>query len=114
MAIAQVTQFRTNFLDSLPFSSAGRKIWLAANVPQTWTVPGEPSQIYRAEFRYNQNAEIWVSVNQNIIVPVAGTSVDSYAEELLPQIKYVIGGDVLHFISTGTPQIGVSLLALPV
>ncbi len=112
MAIASVTTFRENYLETLPFSSTGAKIWLNAGTELTWTVPGDPSQSFRANFRYNQNAEIWVGINKAVIVPVANTVVDTYNEELLPECRNVIGGDVLHFISTSTPQIGVSLLAL--
>lgn len=107
------TQFRENFLDTVPFSDTGVKIWLAANTELTWTVPGTSDQKYRADFRYSSNAEIWVRLNATIIVPVAGTAVATYNEEMLPKDKYVQGGDVLHFISTSTPQIGVSLLSIP-
>ena len=107
------TQFRENFLETLPFSDTGAKLWLAANAELTWTVPGITGTQYRANFRYNKNAEIWIKLNGTITVPVANTVVDTYNEELLPDFRYVQAGDVLHFISTGTPQIGVSLLATP-
>lgn len=107
------TQFRENFLETIPFSDTGAKIWLAANTELTWTVPGTVDNKYRANFRYSQDAEIWVKINGTITVPIAGTVIDTYNEELLPEERCVIGGDVLHFISTGTPQIGVSLLSIP-
>jgi hypothetical protein len=113
MAIASVTGYRTNFLETLPVSDTGVKIWLNANTELTWTVPGDSSQQFRANFRYASTAEIWVGLNKTVVVPVAGTAIATYNEELLPEHKYVSGGDVLHFISTGTPQIGVSLLSLP-
>lgn len=107
------TTFRENFLETIPFSDTGAKIWLDAGVELTWTVPGTVDNTYRANFRYNQNAEIWIGINKTVIVPVAGTVIATYNEELLPEYRNVQGGDVLHFISTGAPQIGVSLLAVP-
>lgn len=107
------TQFRENNLETLPFSDTGAKLWLAAGVELTWTVPGTVDNKYRANFRYNQNAEIWVKLNGTVVVPVAGSVVNAYNEELLPESRCVVGGDVLHFISTSTPQVGVSLLSVP-
>lgn len=113
MTKASVTPFRTNFNATMPFSDTGAKFWLGAGVELTYTVPGESDQKFRAEFRYNENADVWVKLNGTIIVPVAGTVVDSYNEEFRPEFKVVNGGDVLHFISTGTPQFGVVLFSLP-
>lgn len=113
MTKVNVTQFHSNFDCTHPFSSSGAKLWLAANTELTWTVPGEATQKFRANFAMASTAEVWVKLNSAVVVPVAGTIVDSYNEQLRPDYMYVIGGDVLHFISTGTPQVGVSLLALP-
>ncbi len=113
MAQVSVTQFRTNFDCTHPFSDTGAKLWLAANAELTWTVPGDNSQKFRATFGFSSNAEIWVKLNGTVIVPVAGTVVDSYNEQINPEYLYVNGGDVLHFISTATPQVGVTLLSLP-
>lgn len=113
MARAQVTPFRTNFDGTHPFSSVGAKFWLASGVGLSWTVPGDPDQQYRASFTFSSNIDVWVKLNGANIVPVAGTVVDSYNEQLNPDFLYVSGGDVLHFISTDTPQVGVTLLSVP-
>jgi len=107
------TKFRSNYDFTYPFSDTGAKCWLAANTELQFTIPGTPDQKYRAHFRYQSNAEIWVKVNGTIVVPVVGVASTSYNEEFLPINLYVVGGDVLHFISTGTPQLGISLLSLP-
>ena len=108
-----MTEYRTNFSDTFPFSDTGRKMSMQAGVEATWTVPGADTDRYRALFAYPSSAEVWVGLNKAVIVPVAGAPVDTYNEEFLPHARYVHGGDVLHFISTGTPQVGVSLLKLP-
>lgn len=108
-----MTDFRTNYNGCLPFSNAGRKMSMQAGVEATWTVPGVASDIYRAQFSYAESAEVWVALNATVVVPVAGVPADTYNEEFRPDVRYVKGGDVLHFISTGTPQVGVSLLKVP-
>lgn len=113
MAVENVTQFRSNFDITHPITDHGAKIWLAANTELTWTVPGEATQNYRAHFTFASDAEIWVKVNGTIVVPVVGTVVDSYMEEMNPENRYVKGGDVLHLISTAARQVGISLLSLP-
>lgn len=112
MTIASVTPFRSNYDLTHPFSDTGAKIWLAANTERTWTVPGEATQKFRANFAFAASAEVWVKLNGTIVVPVAGAIAASVNEQLRPDFLYVNGGDVLHFISTGTPQVGVTLLAL--
>lgn len=113
MTKANVTQFHSNFDNTHPFSDTGAKLWLAAGIELTWTVPGEATQKFRADFRFSSNAEVWIKLNGTIIVPVAGTVVSSYNEHLNPDFLYVNGGDVIHLIATGTPQVGVTLLSIP-
>lgn len=107
------TKYRENFNHTYPISDTGAKIWLAANTEATWTVPGTNQDKYRANFAFTSDAAIWVKYNDTIIVPVAGTVVDSYNEQFRPDYLYVVGGDVLHFISTASNQMGVSLLQVP-
>lgn len=108
-----MTKFNTNFMDTTPFSDTGAKLKLAASTELTWTVPGENTQRYRALFAFNANVDVWIAINNTVELPTAGTVTDTYNQELRPTARYVKGGDVLHFISTGTPDVGVSLLELP-
>lgn len=107
------TKFRENFSGTHPISDTGAKVWLAANTELTWTVPGDNTVKYRACFTYTYDAPIWVKLNDTIVVPVVGNAVDTYNEQFRPDLLYVNGGDVLHFISTASHQFGVSLLELP-
>lgn len=108
-----MTNFRSNFDETYPWSDQVGKIRLLANTEVTWTVPGITGQLYRAHFTYPSDAEFWVALNATVINPIAGTAITVSNEEFRPDNLYVHAGDELHFISTGTPQIGVSLLALP-
>lgn len=112
MAIANVTKYSKNFHGTMPFTTAGFQSLLAANTALSWTVPGEPNQIYRAVFRASSTAEIWVGYNVTATVPTSNTATALRNIEFIPlnEPKYLKGGDVLSFISTGTPQFGVSLL----
>ncbi len=110
-----MTAFSTGFSGTLPFSDSGSKFNLAANVALSFTVPGDKSVTYRAEFSYTQNSNVWISLNGTATSPVAGTQSDSYMEEFRPGARFVRGGDVLSIITgdVSGAQVGVSLLQLP-
>lgn len=109
-----MTQYQKNFLNTYPFSDTGFGGLLAASTALPWTVPGNSNQLYRAKFACSSTAEIWVSYNGTAVIPVSNTATDLYNQELVPldECRYVKGGDTLSFISTGTPQVSVSLLLL--
>jgi hypothetical protein len=106
------TPYQMNFSECFPFSDTGVKAILAASTALPFTVPGTENQIYRASFGCSSNAEIWVNNNGTATVPTSNTASATVNQEfVIPGMcRYVKGGDVLSFISTGTPQIGVSLL----
>ncbi len=106
------TTYNTNFTETFPFSDTGVRMLLAASTALPFTVPGTANQQYRACFGCASNAEIWVSNNGTATVPTTNTATSQrYQEFVVPGMcRYVNGGDVLSFISTGTPQVGVSLL----
>lgn len=108
-----MTNFQSNFNETLPISDTGMKVWLVANTEVNWTVPGTDSQKYRAKFAFNSNVDVWIAINQTATVPTSGVVEDTYMQELRPYDIYVKGGDVISIISTSTPQVGVSLLAIP-
>jgi len=106
------TRYHMNFDGCIPFSDTGANILLSAAAETTWTVPGASKDKYRASFGCATGSQIWVSLNGTATVPIVDTATDTYNQEfLMPGMcRYVKGGDVLSFISTGTPQVGVSLL----
>ncbi len=112
MTAAPVTPYGKNFHGTMPFSNAGVMVLLAASTALPWTVPGDPTQLYRASFRCSSTAEVWVSYNGTAVLPTSNTATATNNQEFIPvnEPKYLRGGDTLSFISTGTPQVGVSLL----
>lgn len=112
MSIANVTQFRSNFDQCKPFTTAGMQTILEASTALSWTVPGTADQKYRATFRCSSTAEIYVGYNVTATLPTSNTASNVSNVEFIPlyEPKYVRGGDVLSFISLTTPSIGVQLL----
>lgn len=111
-----MTIFNTNFLGTLPFSDQTYQVALAANTELTVTIPGTNANLYRCEFSYSYDADVWVGFNTTAVVPPAGaiTTVTNESLELRPSVRYVRGGDVLSFISSSiVGDAGFSLLALP-
>lgn len=107
-----VTRFQKNFNNTMPFSNTCYQLLLAASTEQHFTVPGTENQIYRAEFRCQTGAEVYVRLNGTAAIPGAGMQTALSNQELLPLIesRYVKGGDTLSFISAATPNVSVSLL----
>ena len=106
------TKYQVNFTETFPFSDSNFTMLLAASTALTYTVPGNQSQLYRAHFSVSTNADVWVRNNGTSAIPASNTATSlSYQERIDVNCnRYVKGGDVLSFISTGTPQVGVSLL----
>lgn len=106
------TKYQVNFSDTFPFSDTGWSTLLAASTAIAYTVPGTANQIYRAHFSVSTGADVWVSLNGTAAVPTSNTGANlTYQERIdIDFNRYVKGGDTLSFISTGTPQVGVSLL----
>lgn len=112
-----MTQYANSFDDTLPFSDNSATVALAANTELTYTIPGDSSARYRIAFSWSYNANVWVSVNQTVVVPTGGTLNGSARTEYRPgadgSARFVRGGDVLHFISDAISNGGFTLLQLP-
>ena len=108
----ETTRYQINFRDCLPFSNTCMNILLAASTAATYTVPGTDEKIYRAHFSVSSSADVWVCLNGTAQVPTSNTIDQTANMERIDTWfqRYVKGGDTLSFISTGTPQVGVSLL----
>src|ERR1044071_3193458 len=107
MTKAPVTNYQRNFKDTMPFSNTCMSAVLSASTALPWTVPGDSSQIFRAAFRSSFTAEVWVGYNVTATIPTSNTATATPNQEFIPLLepKYVKGGDVLSFISAGTPSI---------
>lgn len=106
------TKYQTNFSDCFPFSDTSFNALLVASTALSVTVPGGPERIYRAKFSVPYGQSVWVALNGTATVPTSGVSTSAPYQEFIDMncVRYVKGGDTLSFISTGTPQVGVSLL----
>jgi hypothetical protein len=105
--------YNSNYNETIPFSDTCFQVNCAANVGQTFTVPGTSLQQYQAYFSYTENSNVFVSKNTTPTVPVSGTSGVEQYNEFRPQKRYVSGGDVLHFITPDTnAYVGMSLRQL--
>ncbi len=106
------TKYNRNFTETFPFSDTGVMILLTASLALPWTIPGNSTQKFRACFSTGSDDNVWVSKNGTATVPITNNAIATYNQERIGVnfVRYVSGGDVLSFISTGTPQVGVSLL----
>ena len=109
---SSTTPFSINYDETFPFSNTCGNVLLAASTAISYTVPGTANQTFRAHISVSYSADVWVSNNGTAIVPVSNTMATTAYQERVDEDfnRYVIGGDVLSFISTGTPQVGISLL----
>jgi len=111
-----MTKYNSNFLGTVPFSDQTVKVALAATTALPYTIPGDNSIQYTAEFQLPYNANIWIGYNVTATLPTPGTATSSNRMELIRSgdRRYVRGGDVLSFISdTIVTNMGISLLQVP-
>ena len=109
------TEYKTAHNGTISISDTGAQMSLAADTALSYTVPGAPSQRYRALFAYPENAAVWVGINVTATIPSVGAINSTYnVEQVRPnQSRFVKGGDVLSFISlAAATDVGVTLQAL--
>lgn len=103
----------------LPFSANAYSATLAVTTDTTLTVPsispmgnanlnGTTLPNIMAVFTFDPGTSVWVANNVTAAVP-AGASFASTSSELNPAVRFVKGGDVLHFYTSGT-GVNVSVL----
>jgi len=114
MPQAPVTPYNKNFQNVHSFSNTNLNALLAASTALPFTVPGVSTQLFRAKFRSSSTAEIYISVNGTATIPSAGAGSFVANQEMIPldECRYLRGGDVLSFISSGTPAFSMQLLLL--
>lgn len=106
-------QYNANYLETMPFSDTVAQVRAAANVEQTFTVPGNETAQYQAYFEYISTSNVFVCLNNTPVIPPLGTVGVVPYMEFRPVKRYVKGGDVLHFItSDASAFVGVSLRKL--
>src|ERR1051325_3099046 len=107
-----MTIYTENFNGCYPFTDSGEMLLLVASTALSFTVPGASSQTYRAKFSVSSTADVWVKLNGTAVLPTSGVASATYNQERIDInfIRYVKGGDTLSFISSSTPQVGVSFL----
>ncbi len=111
-----MTGYSDNFDHTKPFSDNNFQANLAANVEQTYTVPGAATQKYRAKFEFNATANVFVGLNVSATSPGSGLNTSTSNLEFRPsEPKFVKGGDMIHAISSDATgaYMGISLLAIP-
>ncbi len=111
-----MTMYNSNFDGTKPFSDNCFQANLAANVEQTYTVPGSSTNKYRAKFSFASNANVYVGLNVTAASPGAGLNTSTGNLQFRPdEPLYVKGGDEINLVSpdAGGAYVGISLLSLP-
>lgn len=106
-------QYNSNYNETMPFSDTCAQVNCGANVEQTYTVQGNPTDQFQAYFEYTQNSNVFVCKNATPTIPSSGSVGQQQYNEFRPAKRYVRGGDVIHFITPdASAYIGVSLRKL--
>lgn len=108
--------YTSSYDETIPFSDVCEQFYLVANTAQTYTVPGTSTQNYSALFGKASNANILIGKNNAAAIPISGAKTSlQYVEFINPgEKRYVVGGDVLSFISPDTTAyMTLSLRSLP-
>jgi len=106
-------KYSNNYNGTMPFSDVCAQVNCSANTEETFTVPGTSANQYQAVFSYNSTANVFIRKNGTPTIPSGGTVGTEQYNEFRPSLRFVNGGDVIHFISPdATAYIGVSLFSL--
>jgi len=100
--------------ETIPFSDSCAQLNLSTGVAQSYTVPGENNKKYSALFAFDDNANIFICLNNTAVAPGAGLKTETKRLEFRPIKRYVKGGDVLSILApTSDEYVGISLRAIP-
>lgn len=110
-----MTIYNNSFDNTYPFSDTGAMMLLAASTALSWTIPGASTDRYKAVFSTPPATSVWVRTGGTAAVPTTNTLTSLTNQERIGNntSKFVSGGDVLSFISLGTPEVGIALFKLP-
>lgn len=112
-----MTLYSGNRNDVLSFTEINAIAFLNANIISSFTVPGDSSDIYVANFQWNGPDSIFVGLNSDLtplLSPIVSPTLFSCIE-FRPPARYVKGGDVLSFLTPVdvSDPCSVSLRTLP-
>lgn len=107
-------QYNSNYDLTIPFSDVCAQIRLAANVEETYTLPGNPTTQYSVRFGYISTSNVFVRKNGTPTIPGSGDVNTEQYNEFRPgddgSQRYANGGDVLHFITPdASAYVGISV-----
>lgn len=110
-----VIKYNNNFDGTIPFSDLAIRMHLTANTELTYTLPGNETQNYRVLFDYGSStSNVYVGYNSTAAVPAANATDITGRVESKPQIRYAVGGDILHFVTPdANAYIGFAFMSLP-
>jgi hypothetical protein len=89
----------SNYNDTLNFSDVTPRITLQAGASVSVTVPGVATNNLQVKFDYSPDAIVYVGYNEDVTVPAPGVVTTGRFSELLPEQRFVKGGDVLYFVT---------------
>lgn len=95
-------RYYNNYEETRSFGFESVTVTLASGSNVTYTVPGNATNNYIAEFEYNANNDIFVGYNTSAAVPSSNTANSSSVVEYKPKKRYVKGGDTLNFVTPNT------------
>lgn len=107
--------YTSSYDKTIAFSDTCVQMSLATNVAQTYTIPGNATQNYTVLFGFPSNSIVWIAKNSTPVTPPGGTQTTvQYMEFITPgEKRYVVGGDVLSFITPDTSaRVGISIRAI--
>ncbi len=108
------TSYFDNFNHTTAFSDTSLQLHLTAGNEQTWTVPGVAGKKWQALLEYASDDNVFVGLNTTAASPSADSQTTTAHLEYKPKKRFVVGGDVLHFVTPDTTvYMGVTLRALP-
>lgn len=90
------------------------QLHLTANNEQSYTIPGDSKDKYKAVFYYISDSNIFVAYDDTATVPAADATTTTKRLVLRPETKWVTGGHTLSFITPDTAQyVSVEFFSVP-
>jgi hypothetical protein len=102
-----------NYNGTTNFSDVAPRFAINAGNEVTYTVPGSATNKLQVLFSFNDDTTVYVGYNVTAAVPAANSVSAGRFIELLPEKRFVKGGDVLSFVTPDPiAYVGLSFRAL--
>jgi hypothetical protein len=113
-----MTNYNSNFQQTIPFGYICAQVALGANAEETYTVPGAPEKSFQLRFTYTQSSNVFVNNGATPTIPGAGSTGTEANTEYRPgsdgSKRYAKGGDVIHLITPDTSAyVGIVVTPVP-